>query len=93
MKNMSFVLTYELAPACQTKSHCTCKHYSGTHTVHTYMTRQSDLDVGVVKLEENKIKTRQRTKGMMIQAAYQGYQPAPTGRVPSRREMKATRKT
>ena len=45
-----------------------------------------------MKLEENKRKMRQRKEGMMIQAPYHGYHPAPTGSEPNTNEMNPIRK-
>ena len=43
----------------------------------------SGLDVDDVILDENKVKMMHMTAVMMSQAAYHGYQPAPTGRAPN----------
>ena len=43
----------------------------------------SGLDVDEVILDENKVKMMHITTIIMSQAAYHGYQPAPTGRAPN----------
>ena len=50
----------------------------------THILLRSGLEVDEVILDENKAKMRTITAIMMIQAAYHGYQPAPTGSAPKR---------
>ena len=50
----------------------------------THIRLRSGLDVDEVILEEKRVKMRIITAIMMIQAAYHGYQPAPTGRAPNK---------
>ena len=50
----------------------------------THIRLRSGLDVDEVILDENRAKMKTITATMMIQAAYHGYQPAPTGRAPKR---------
>ena len=50
----------------------------------THILFRSGLEVDEVILDENKAKMRVITAIMMIQAAYHGYQPAPTGSAPKR---------
>ena len=57
----------------------------------TYAIRKRDLESSTMKLEENKRKMTQRTEGMMIQAPYHGYHPAPTGSEPNTSEMNPIR--
>ena len=50
--------------------------------MYTYILLRSGLDVDEVILDEKKAKMMHITAIMMSQAAYHGYQPAPTGRAP-----------
>ena len=50
----------------------------------THIRLRSGLEVDEVILDENSTKMRIITAIMMIQAAYHGYQLAPTGRAPKR---------
>ena len=49
---------------------------------YSYILLSSGLDVDEVILDENNAKMTHITAVMMSQAAYHGYQPAPTGRAP-----------
>ena len=49
---------------------------------HSYILLSSGLDVDEVILDENKMNMMHITAIMMSQAAYHGYQPAPTGKAP-----------
>ena len=51
-------------------------------TAMTYILLRSGRDVDEVKLDENRTKMRTITTIMIIQAAYHGYHPAPTGIAP-----------
>lgn len=53
-------------------------------TLITYILFNNGFDVGEVMLDENRTKIMTMTVSMMIQAAYQGYHPAPTGSAPNK---------
>jgi len=53
---------------------------------------QRDLEVREESLAEKATNSSTSTATMMIHAAHQGYQPAPTGRDPNTREMAPTSK-
>ena len=61
------------------------------HSADTYSLIISGREVGLSELEEKRTKMQMMMTAMTIQASYQGYQPAPTGKVPNSTDTVATR--
>ena len=70
---------------------CICTHgitHKHIHSV-TYNLLSKDLEPSTSGLEDSVTKMETMITGMIIHAAYHGYQPAPTGRAPNNTDTTA----